>query len=248
MKRVLKGAEPQTLIFYRTANPDTTWSEMRHDALHQGQEASKDCRAQSLADQYGLCAYCECKFDPKQPHKFSVEHVYPKSGTTAAGPNWHLDWNNLLAVCDGGKSQGSPSEPLPDNLSCDAAKGNKSINVSPLAIPAFPNLFELDKGTGHLKPNPASCARASIDAAELQATLDALNLNCERLARQRRQLVINIDKNKKVLRLKNYGPQNMSDLLIERYFSTQWPEFFTTIRCCLGQIAENHLSSVGYTG
>ena len=248
MKRVLKGTEPQKLASFRSANPAATWDEMRNDALHQGQQAYQDCRAQTIAEQHGLCAYCECKIDATKPHRCGVEHVYPKSATTSNSHNWHLDWSNLLAVCDGGQSQGSQETPLPANLSCDAAKGDKAIDVSALDIPAFPNLFEFDKSTCYLKPNLTSCAQASIDASKLQATIDVLNLNCGRLARQRREILFDIERRKKTLRQKSYTPQNGLTRLVDGYFNNAWPEFFTTIRCCLGQDAENYLSSVGYTG
>jgi len=75
-----------------------------------------------------------------------------------------------------------------------------------------------------------------------------LNLNCERLAARRRLLVLNIDQNKKTLRKKGISPTETPEKLASRYFRTKWPEFFTTLRCCLDQAAENYLRSVNYQG
>lgn len=247
MKRIVKGAEPRNLADFRAACPSATWDEMRNDALHNGQQAYQDCRRQATADQYSLCAYCECKIDLSKPHKCRVEHLHPKSDISTE-KNWSLDWQNLLATCNGGESDASAETPLPANLSCDAHKGDSAIDVSPLDIPAFPNVFLFDKGTGHLEPDPAACSQASVDAGKLKQTMDILNLNCERLARQRRLLLFGIEQRKKKLREKGYSPQSSAPLLVQSYFQTVWPEFFTTIRCCLGQAAENYLHSVNYNG
>jgi uncharacterized protein (TIGR02646 family) len=256
MKRVLKGAEPASLASFRSAEPSAAWEEMRNDALHNGKETYKDCRAKSIADQHGLCAYCECRIDSESHSR--VEHFHPKSDTSTRH-NWHLDWQNMLATCDGGESAASETEPLPDNLSCDAYKNHLANKgklsgdmeqemFNPLQLPAFPNLFKLNKGTGHLEVDTSVCALASVDADKLRRTVEILNLNCERLAKQRRKIVVNIDKNKKARRQKQCRPEEMPAFLIQRYFNGNWPEFFTTIRCCLGQAAEDHLRAIGYTG
>lgn len=255
MKRVLKGNEPATLSQFRKACPSATWDQMRDDALHGGQNACKACRDQAIKNQHGLCAYCECKISPEQPTHCRVEHFHPKSDISTSH-NWALDWQNMLATCDGGEKEGSDATPLPANLSCDVSKKARTIAINPLKLPAFPNIFVFDKGTGHLAPDPTACAATAppINADELKKTIEILNLNCERLARQRRQIVVNIDRNKKVLREKKYNPQTAQTaqtaqtLLIKRYFNTKWPEFFTTIHCCLGKAAEDHLSSINYNG
>ena len=36
--------------------------------------------------------------------------------------------------------------------------------------------------------------------------------------------------------------------LVNRYFNMEWPEFFTTLRCCLGIAAEEYLHSIDYQG
>lgn len=256
MKRILKGNEPATLVRFREACPSATWEEMRNDALHDGQNAYKDCRDQTIKDQWRLCAYCECKLNLDKHGACRVEHVIPKSMTTPAH-NLHLDWRNIVATCDGGSKitpcdgeepQGPQTIPLPENLSCDVSKKAHTIQIDPLSLPIFPNIFAFDKGTGYLAPDPALCVAAAVNPDNLKQTIEILNLNCERLARHRRKIVVDIDRRKKVLRQKNYTPQASELLLAKRYFNTKWPEFFTTIRCCLGKIAEDYLSSIGYEG
>lgn len=247
MKRVLKSPEPQSLADFRVACPCATWEEMRNDSFHNGQQAYKDCSAQTRADQHALCAYCESRLDLNKPHACRVEHVHPKSDTST-GHNWNLDWQNLLATCNGGETEDRTGKSLADVLSCDAHKKNFTINVNPLDIPAFPNVFAFDESTGHLMPEPAACAQASLDADGLKQTIGTLNLNCNRLARHRKAVAESIEQRKEILRNKGYSPQKGLLLLAQSYFQIPWPEFFTTIRCCLGQSAEKYLRSVKYTG
>ncbi|MDL2285860.1 TIGR02646 family protein [Desulfococcaceae bacterium OttesenSCG-928-F15] len=250
MKRVVKGHEPENLAHFRKENPEATWEEMRNDALCDGQQAYRDCRVQTIADQHGLCAYCECKIDIAIPHECRVEHIHPKSDTST-DHNWHLDWQNMLATCNGGETKGSKHTPLPQNLSCDAHKKNCVIDVTPLHMPAFPSIFSLttqNGNIGYLEPNQTACTQASIDTQALGKTITTLNLNCNRLVREREKVILDIEKKKEELRLQGYTSDAAKPLLIERYFSVVWPEFFTTIRCCLGQTAEDYLRSVNYNG
>ena len=263
MKRVCKNRPgPQVLQDYTQAYPDATWDQMRND------KAAHDCRELATRDQHELCAYCEQKISTDDPLHCRIEHFHPKSDKTGMH-NWSLDWGNMLAVCDGG-SRASQEEqkthPLPANLSCDAHKNHmiqmkklpatcEGYLLNPLDVPSFPNLFALDKGIGYFKPDEISCATVEIPGnacgttAELvNRTIASLNLNCERLAEKRRLLVVNIDKNKKVLRQKGISSTEVPEKLISRYFSAKWPEFFTTLRCCLGPATEDYLKSMHYRG
>ena len=246
MKKILKGPEPDTLTRFRTASPDATWEEMRNDALHGGQEALKDCRDRTLADQRGLCAYCECRLETGAG-QVVVEHIHPKSDASTSH-NWHLDWRNMVANCRGGENEGSQETPLPDNLSCTASKKDAPLALNPLELPAFPNLFDFDKGKCHLLPDRAACAEAGMDADALDAALETLNLNCSRLARKRHKVLIDIEQRKKLLAQRHVNPKQGMAELAHSYFQNKWPEFFTTIRCCLGQAAEDFLRSINFTG
>lgn len=271
MKKVLKGDEPQFLSSYRQAVPLGTWDQMRNDALHSGQQAYQDCRIKSIHDQKGLCAYCEIAIRDNKPLKCRVEHFHPKSDTTTAH-NWALDWQNMLGVCNGGDYPhlADPAfhlKPLKDNLSCDAHK-NMMIEggllaepcegwvLNPLQLAAFPTLFRLEKSNGYLLPDAVACAasppwpdnrHASVEAL-VQHTIEMLNLNCNRLAKARLQVIWHIEQNKKKQRQSGFNAQQGLANLAQRYFVSHWPGFFTTIRLCLGQAAEAHLHAISYAG
>jgi uncharacterized protein (TIGR02646 family) len=262
------SSPPQSLQDYAQDHRSATWQQMRNDNAGNGARTAGDCRSQAIRDQYGLCAYCERKISAEDPRHCRIEHFHPKSDASETH-NWSLDWGNMLAVCDGGSVSPKAERqmyPLPENLSCDAhkdymiqtenlPKACEGHLLNPLDVPAFPNLFAFDKGTGHLKPDDAACCGVMIpgNACEttydlVSRTIEALNLNCERLAGQRRSLMVNIDKNKKTLRNKGILPIQMPEKLVNRYFCEKWPEFFTTIRCCLGQAAEEYLDYIHYRG
>jgi uncharacterized protein (TIGR02646 family) len=268
MKRVCKGPPPQTLNGYLSTNPSVTWDDMSSDNYLGGSQASRDCRDQAVHDQGNICAYCEQKISSADPLHRRIEHFHPKSDRTESH-NWGLDWENMLAVCDGGSrrlQEGWKSYPLPENLSCDAYKDHmrqtgklpvacEGYLLNPCEIPPFPNIFCLEGGSWRLKPNETSCGDVKIqgNAYETTAklvgnTIDFLNLNCDRLTRKRELLVYNINRNKKTLRDKGYSPPDIPEKLVQRYFSSKWPEFFTTLRCLLGATVENYLKSINFQG
>jgi uncharacterized protein (TIGR02646 family) len=239
---------------------------MRNDNAGGGTQAAHDCRAQAVSDQYGLCAFCEQRISIDDPLHCHVEHFHPKSDRSK---NWGLNWQNMLAVCDGGSAASQKARqcwPLPDNLSCDAHKDRMIQTgtlptdcdgwlLNPLDLPAFPNLFALDKGKGHLETENAACRtvvingnRHSSTAELITNTIRVLNLNCERLAEKRRQLVVNVDQNKKMLRQKGIRPADMPEKLVSRYFNEKWPQFFTALRCCLGEAVEKYLQNMHFQG
>lgn len=267
MKRVIRRAEPGELAAYRAANPANSWDQMRGDA--DGRTVYEVVRTQLIAGQGGLCSFCEIDIRANDPTRCRVEHFHPKSDTTTSH-NWALDWQNMIAVCMGGsqRHQQPPHalEPLPENLSCDAHK-DKMIQsrrldehcegwiINPLDLPALPGLFFLEKGTGRLMPDEEACAGVGLPGnrhlntqALVQSTIDMLNLNCDRLCQARLRLVWDIERNKKRLREQGANPQQSLRELAERYFRQRWPGFFTTIRFCLGAVAEQHLTDTGFQG
>lgn len=271
MKRILKGSEPATLTAYRNAVPLSQWEEMKNNPQNDGQQSYQDCRAELVSQQGGLCAYCEIDIRDNDPLKCHVEHFHPKSDVNSQH-SWALDWQNMLAVCNGGSYQyisvnGFYLEPMKENLSCDAYKdqmiqsGKLPVQcdgwiLNPIQLAAFPVLFSLEKHTGRLLPNSATCGNclpfannqhASVEAL-VQHTIDRLNLNCERLITARLLIVRNIENNKKKQRQDGCDPQQGLGNLAQRYFQYQWRAFFTTIRLCLGQHAEDYLQSAHYQG
>ena len=160
MKRVCKGSAPGALQDYISKYPKATWEQMSGDNAQGGSQAVQACRGQTIHDQRGLCAYCETRISTDNPLHCRIEHYHPKSDKTGIH-NWSLDWDNMLAVCDGGSFSSQEEQktyPLPGNLSCDAHKDYmvqtgklptscEEFLLDPRTIPAFPNLFAFDKGT-----------------------------------------------------------------------------------------------------
>ena len=271
MKLVRKTNEPVTLAQFRNATPNAAWNDMREDPHFGGMQAYSDCRTQVISDQGGLCAYCEIDILDNDPLKCRVEHFHPKSDLT--GPrNWALDWPNMLGVCNGGSNPhvaaaGFHLAPLAQNLSCDAHK-DRQIQASklppvcegwilnPLTLQAFQCLLKISRLNGSIEPDPGACQAAEpwpnnqhASVVELvQHTIDMLNLNCDRLKKSRLTVIRDIEQNKKRQRSQGFnGAQGMENLT-QYYFRRTWPGFFTVIRVCLGQAAENHLQSHAYQG
>jgi len=271
MKRVLQGAEPLALTAYRNAVPRSQWEEMKNNPHYGGPLAYQDSRTTLVYQQGGLCAYCEIDIRDNDPLKCHVEHFHPKSDINYSH-NWALDWQNMLAVCNGGsyrhiEESGFYLEPTAHNLSCDAHK-DKMIQtqrlaekcegwiMNPLQLMAFPQLFRLDKSTGRLLPDPAVCidypALANNQHTSIlnlvQHTIDMLNLNCDRLIQARLRIIWDIEKNIKKQREAGLDAQQGLANLAQRYFQFHWKAFFTTIRLCLGSSAEVYLQSINYQG
>lgn len=270
MKRVAKRQEPVELARYRDSSPQSTWQQMKEDASFGGRVAYETIRRQLLSDQGGICAFCEIGIHDNDPLKCRVEHFHPKSDISPTH-NWALDWNNLLCVCRGGSNKYAhvphALEPLADNLSCDAHKdrmiqaGKLSMQcdaliLNPIRLMASPCLFQIEKSSGQIRPDTAACATTPFMFdnqhhdlhALVQHTIDMLNLNCDRLCQARLAIVRNIEHNKKKQREQGYGPQQGLSNLANRYLRQSWPEFFTTIRICLGAAAEQHLANIAYQG
>ncbi len=270
MKRVSRQPEPIQLTDYRNTSPASTWEQMRVDAIHNGQTAYEESRKKLIADQGGICAFCEIDIRDNDPLKCRIEHFHPKSDVTPAH-NWALDWNNLFAVCAGGSYRFASApythEPLDENLSCDAHKdrmiqGGKLQEqcegwiLNPAATPASLSLFRLEMSTGRLLPDPDLCAALPIwtgnqhaDVQTLvQHTIDMLNLNCVRLCDARLTIIWDIERNKKKQRDAGFSPQQGLSNLAAYYLRQCWPGFFSTIRLCIGTAAETHLANLGYQG
>ncbi|MBF0551614.1 MAG: TIGR02646 family protein [Deltaproteobacteria bacterium] len=237
---------------------------MRNDPYFEGQEAYTQIRNQLLKDQGGICAYCELDISIRdnRPLKCRVEHFHSKSDSTPS-KNWALDWNNLLAVCNGGSNPDVKVE----NLSCDAhkdrmirkgklSKACEGWILSPLQVNSFPNLFKVNHFSGKLEPDERACSEAlpiqpnTLGSTRelVQNTIDMLNLNCDRLCQERRILIRTIEQGKKEQRKKGFSPTECIENLCKRYFHFRWHQFFSTIRACLGQAAEKYLQKIDYNG
>lgn len=161
----------------------------------------------------------------------------------------------------------SRSEYLLKYLSCDAHKnyflGNAqptavtealAVWISPFAMSAFPCLFCLDMRKGELLPSLDACE--TIDRAQslpigtthraLTATVEALNLNCDRLCQDR--LKVRNEYNRMVKEARTANDTTYREKIAHRWFSNRWPIFFTTRRILLGSAAEDYLRQIHFDG
>ncbi len=257
MKTIQKSSCPPHLRAYAATHPQDTWDAMRGNAADGGDKAYEEARRQIFQDQCKLCAYCESEVDVTSPHHCHIEHFHPKSASSP-DKNWGLDWNNLLGVCSGGIKE-RDQYLFPQNMSCDAHKEDKICDdalANPLHLPPFPAAFLVNRGTGELYPHELFCTqyqnlqpnKFSTTRELLENTISILNLNCDRLCQARLLVSRNIEHQKRDLRKRGLHPTNALLKLAQRYFGTPWPRFFTTVRCCLGESAENSLRSINFQG
>lgn len=80
-----------------------------------------EIKSQLIKEQKGICAYCMRRIHNDE--HTSIEHLR----SIDAFPDEALSYNNMMACCDGGRSQSIK----PHVLCCDAAKGNNQITISP---------------------------------------------------------------------------------------------------------------------
>nr|WP_075576451.1 hypothetical protein [Olsenella timonensis] len=121
-----------------------------------------------LRDQGGLCAYCMRKIDLGNSH---VEHVVPQSEGRGSDDMLSVDYGNMLAVCDGFEGDRN-------GLTCDRARGNKKMTVSPLK----PQTLE---GIRYGRDGKIRSDRSEIEG-DLTKTL---NLNQESLRKNRKAVI-----------------------------------------------------------
>ena len=256
MKKIVKRTEPQSLTDYRQHNPQANWQEARNTGPY------AELKTTVFEDQGHLCAFCETRLPASNPSHQRVEHFHPKSDTSDPNHNWTLDWGNMIGVCTGGSSQGE--YPTPANLSCDAYKDHlitkrklaedcEGYVLNPLRIINTPCLFQLDKRTGDLRPDPEACTQlADIDnryesLVELvEKTIEILNLNCQRLRDDRLEVLKFY--NQAATKARKGNNRQYKTQLAESWLRRRWPSFFTTRRILLGQTAEQWLVEHEYRG
>lgn len=212
-------------------------------------------------DQGGLCAFCESVVNDIQTRR--VEHFHPKSDQSTPQYNWALDWTNIIGVCLGGSDVDKAIHPLPANLSCDAYKDHLIVKnklpiacegwlLNPLELPAFPCPFDLDKRTGELRAKvdydqiTIENNRYSTVAELVEKTIESLNLNCDRLNKQR--LAVLNQYNQEIKKARINDDRQIHSKLAARWFQQQWSSFFTTRRILLDFHAEDYLKSIQYAG
>lgn len=256
MKRVYKSKqEPESLRRYRENFPEENWEHFRRRSRHGYQDVKK----QILADQHGLCAYCEIGIklaeEENEVDDFRVEHFYPKSATMENGHNYHLDWSNLLGVCHGG------SQPcVPDaqwrysnkkfDRSCDVPKGSKPITpfiLNPLKIPGNVRIFSYASHSGKMLVDKTSCPQKLWKKAA--RTIKELNLNAPRLMRMRLAVIQKLEETiaaemEQGAPLEEIFSMLAATCLVPDYDGVSLP-FFSVLRWYLGAEAEKIIAASG---
>ncbi len=217
---------------YAQNYPQHHWDDFRNNNQGNNYQAVKNI---IFTDQGGLCAYCENEVN--ETHRQRIEHFHPKADLSNQNRNWALDWTNLIGVCLGGSDVDKSIHPLPANLSCDAHKdhlvGNNKLPIAcenhllnPLNLTAFPCLFDFDKRTGELR------AKADYDKIKIvqnqfgtvtelvEKTIEILNLNCDRLNKQR--LAVLNQYNKEIKKARQINDQEIHSKLATRWFQSRW--------------------------
>lgn len=262
MKKINKSQPPNALTTYAVSYPNNDWdNDFRND---QNGITYKTIKNLIFLDQGYLCAYCETQISNNTPNKQRVEHFHPKSDKSNTAMNWSLDWNNVIGVCLGGEDADKSKHVLPANLSCDAYKNYLIIKnklptscegylINPLQMAAFPCLFTLNKRTGELKPNIQNCTQVIFEDNQypttvelIEKTIEYLNLNCDRLNQERRDVLYQYEQ--QVKKARQLNDKNYFSKLASQWFQKQWPTYFTTRRILLGQHAETCLQNLAFNG
>lgn len=255
MKNIIKGDVPGVLQQYATRYPAGSWDNFRKVKARR-----LPVQQQLLSDQGGLCAYCEIDLKAASGNALAdlrVEHFHPKSDTTE-GRNWHLDWQNLLAVCHGGSRADivdSVERYTSPDHSCDVPKdGNDwdALILNPLLLPAFPALFRYDRSTGAMGVELDNCRAIGIDTARAQATIDLLRLDSQRLRGLRKPVLDKLNEQLRGLVQAGHSTADARDLLARAILSKKdnqsWPPFLSAARNYLGKSGEQQLTAIGYVG
>lgn len=273
MKSIAKSLPPNELTTFAAQFPTAQWDPDFRDYAVPPNVAGHDYRQikqRLVADQGGLCAYCERPLSHLTPNFQRVEHCHPKSDKSVPGANWGLLWSNVIVVCNGGENDDKDIYPRPVNLSCDAHKNHwlSKLNPTPaalltllaglqnpLALAPFPCPFGFDRLTGKLTVDAATCAAIDValgrvvDATftSLDRTINtALNLNCDRLCTDRLQVLIQY--NQEVEKARKLKAKDFHQTLAAKWFGKKWPSYFTTRRILLGHAAEAQLNAIAYVG
>ena len=181
--RALEGPTKGLADYLDSEGAGATWVGLRN---HQAGESYREL-AEGLEDlQHGLCGYCEIDILERDRQ---VEHVIPQSDPES-GAAHALDSRNMIACCKGGTLQTDDAnrrlDPVKRNRSCGEAKGNRANGdfVDPRTLPELPSLTRVNYD-GRIVADVESCQSFGMPVAKVEATIELLGLNVERLRRAR---------------------------------------------------------------
>ena len=122
MRYIMKEKEPASLTHARKTYLKK-YSDMREDL-------KDEIKASLLKEQKHLCAYCMKRISSDD---MQIEHYVPQHPNgnipQEEADRLSIDYNNMLGVCNGGKSAANHST---DDLTCDQHRGNAPLTVNPL--------------------------------------------------------------------------------------------------------------------
>ncbi|MGN0604829.1 MAG: retron system putative HNH endonuclease [Oscillospiraceae bacterium] len=167
---IKKGVEPPELKTLRQKSIEKGLSpEEAYDTLKGN---TKEIVRQSLLKEQGhLCAYCMCRIPRNDVcagiAPIRLEHLVSRNPKDGRDIGQGLDYNNLLAVCNGNTASSDFKRKSID-LTCDVHKGNTDLHkVNPCIPETLESIFYYVDGR--------------IDATDPDVRadlLDTLNLNC----------------------------------------------------------------------
>ncbi len=192
MKRIraLDGPTPLLRQYLDDAGGQVNWEHFRGSSSRH-RELLETLRGR----QHGLCGYCE--IDGLRKNAWQVEHVIPRDDLKHGGAG-ELDFTNLIVCCLGGTKPSDDAErflaPVPDNMSCGQAKGDKvdADFIDPRMLPALPSVTRVNFD-GRIEADKDACKAHRIGTAKVKKTIEILGLNVERLrlAREKRWQALN---------------------------------------------------------
>lgn len=172
MKFINKNSSPIDYDKY-CKRKDATYSDLQNN------NAIKEVLKKSLLKEQGyICCYCGCKITEDN---MIVEHLLPRSRY----PNIELDYNNLLASCDGGRRKRTENNKINTQKNniipecCDSSKKNNEIKITPL-MPKCEESFLFDD-QGKIYPMPGD--------TDAEDTIKVLSLDTPSLNHKRKAAI-----------------------------------------------------------
>lgn len=162
MRTIRKGNEPDSLLEYRKTE----------NATFEGYPEKHDLQTQIVAEQRGLCCYCQSRIRASY-NGMKIEHWQSQSPNKY--PERQLDYVNLLGACQGGVKHGQKS-PI-EHHHCDTAKRDEDLCfcLTDTAHPIERRIYFSGDG------------RICSDEPDIQRDLDrVLNLNLSQLMDNRK--------------------------------------------------------------
>lgn len=180
MIEIKRGIHPQCLIEKQVEAKKQGLNS--DDAYRLLEKQDKEVILNALMVQQGhLCAYCMRKIpdervpqeDYKDIHPATIEHWFPRNPKNGTEIGQGLDYNNLLAVCSGGRRKRKNGQPRAKNgeLTCDAKRKDSysQLTLNPCNPDTLSSLYYLDDGK--------LCSNDPVITDDIEVKL---NLNCQK--------------------------------------------------------------------